>query len=174
MKDLEAVARYLGGELDAEAEATFERHLFDEPELAQAAAWLLHVGDALVAHAAAGPLVPVLTSAELDAIEAAGTRVLHCRSENGSLHATIPSDVELVIARLELDLHDVERVDVAFVSPAGVAYWMVHEAPIARDRREVIVACSAHVALATGDLRIRVTDLDGRVRGDFLLTSTRA
>lgn len=169
----DAVLGYAFGTLDATEDADVERRLFDDPALLDAAMHLLGMRDVLCAMAQAGPVVPVITPAELTAL--ASTRhVWQWRPPGTGGTSRLPPEAEFVAARLPVDLSGADRLDVEILDIAGNAYFRTHEAPFDRASGEVIVLCQRHVALAAGVIGVRVRDQDGRDRGTFHLDALAA
>jgi hypothetical protein len=168
MTAIDTVARYLAG-LDDSA----EEQLFEDPQLASAAAWVMELREGLKQVAAVGPPVPVLTPSELAALRRSRAVVV---LEPGSSPAdtVLAPEVELVAGRLPIALGDARSIDVEFGSARGPTHFRVHEAPFDPGSNVVIVLCSRHVALAAGDIRVSVRDERGALRGEFVLPALTA
>jgi hypothetical protein len=173
MSAFDLAARYLAG-VDADgSEQELEERLFQDEALMRAADWLLELRAALRDLSAGGPVVPVVTAAELAAL-AVQHRVREFVPVEQTIDASVAREVEFVAARLPIQLGGARSIDVELCTPAGVPYFRVHEAPYDPASNEVIVLCHRHVALAAANLRLVIRDERGVGRGEFTLLTREA
>jgi hypothetical protein len=172
MSSFEALARYHAGLGDDAEAAQLEEQLFADPELAREAAWLDELGGAVRELSAMGPLIPVITPAQLAVLRASGPMVMDCRPEQGTVNARIGPGVELVAARLPVSLEGVRTLDIELARPDGTVYYRAHDAPFEPHAAEVVLLCERHVTLAAADIRVRLKDQHSKLRAEFVLLAS--
>jgi hypothetical protein len=146
---------YVSGALDPTEEEAFEEALFNDEKLADDAAGLVTKLDTLRFMAKDGPLTPVVTDAELRALEAK-SRVMRYRPIEGAVRSRL-RDEDFAVVQILLEAEP-ERVHVLFCTTEGIPYFRVNDAPFERSSREVLVLCKREVAIAHGSLIMKVVD----------------
>jgi anti-sigma factor RsiW len=147
--------RYVTGDLADDEEAAFEARLFEDEALAKDAARLWMVRELLRGMGARGPIVPVVTDAELRALRARVVITDH-HPRDGVITSRIGEE-DFVAAHVPLQT-DAARVHVVLLTADGEPYFRVHEAPWERGAGEIILLCHREVAVATGRLHVKVVD----------------
>lgn len=157
---------WLSGVLRPEDVEAFEERLFSDDALRDEALLLLAVRDGLRSMAAEGPIVPVLTAAELKALRK-HAKVTEHHPRGGVIQSRI-QDEDFVAAFVPIASVP-ERLHVLFCTPAGEPYFRVHDAPFDPESREVIILCKRHVALEAGRLIVRVVNDGEAVLGEVAI-----
>ncbi|MDQ3036895.1 MAG: hypothetical protein M3Y87_31165 [Myxococcota bacterium] len=151
-------AYLLGGMGDADA-ARFEDALFDDRESAAPVRALLALIDAARRlHAIETTLGMTTSAAALEALEARGKRVQrHTMRDGDRADAAIGDGVDLLVARLELDLARVRRVDLELLDPDGTSRGLrSDDVDVDHDAGCVWVPCAPRVALASRSTLFRL------------------
>ena len=155
------------GELDDDAAADAEAHVFACDRCAAASDRLASLIDAL-----RGALPPVISHAHRDRLLAAGTRISTTIVEPGvDGHARFAPDVDLLVHVLRADVARAARVDVELVGHDGRLMFELPHVPFDRARGEVLIACQRHYE-EFHDPRFRVHVVEGGVRrhaGDYFV-----
>lgn len=154
------LARYLAGQLTAEDEDALELALFEDVAWSCAAERVVEVCTMLRSMAARGPLVPVVTAAQLQAL---GHTVTQHHPKHGVIHTHIAQEA-FVAAHLPVDASS-GRLRVEFCRPDGVAYFCVQDAPFDPGSGKLIILCEGHVAKTTGSLLIRALNANNELVG---------
>lgn len=180
MTSLEEIERYLLRDVDdAEAER-IEDALFADPQSTAPVAELLTLIDtARALHASETTLGLTTSAAAIDALEGRGKRVHRETLRDGErTDAVIGADVELLVARLELDLTGVRSVDLELLDADGSSRGLgTDDVEVDRFGGCVWIPCAPHVALAMGVtlFRLHAHREDGTVTGhEYLTTMTAA
>lgn len=152
MTSPEQIEGYLFGDMgDADA-ARLEDALFDDPAAAAPVRELLALIDtARRLHASETTLGMTTSAPALDALEARGKRVQrHAMRDGDRADAAVGDGVDLLVARLELDLERVRRVDLELLDPDGTSRGLrADDVDVDRDTGCVWVPCAPRVALAS-------------------------
>lgn len=156
---------YLAGAMSGPREEDFERRLFDDASLLDAASRAVDLLDGLRALSAQGPPVPIVSESALAALTRTAHVTMH-EPVDGRVVAHLAGQ-DFVAARVPADLGDARHVDVLFCTPEGTPYFRVHDAPFTS--AGLLVVCSAHVARATPLLFLRVVDERGGTRAELCI-----
>jgi anti-sigma factor RsiW len=140
---------YWAGDLDEDANAAVEEHLFSCAECTAAAARVAAVTETVRA-----AIPPVILRAELERLRARGAQVRENDFAPGERREVpFPADVDLLVHRLSgLDLTNAERVDFRITQEStGALVTAVVDAPFDRAEGAVLVACQRHYAALPHD-----------------------
>ena len=146
---LEQLVAYWSNDLDAEAQASVEEHLFACDTCFANAQRLEKVVQAF----RLGP-PPVISQAEVDALRAQGLNLVENSFAPGQGESvTFAHGVDLLIHRLTgLDLTHADRVEVIVRSESHGVIFEEPVAPFDRARGEVLIACQRHFAAFPPDI----------------------
>src|SRR5262245_15590733 len=136
---------YWLGEVDDDAQARLEEHLFDCAECSGRLARLVNLGKAIGRELREGRLgsTLILTVPFVQQLKAAGMRIREYQiPAGGSVNCTIAPDDDLVVSHLAASLQDVRRLDFIFESEG----WRQRLEDIAFDPASGEVAFAPSVA----------------------------
>lgn len=173
--DLETLLAYWVGELDEAEEAAHEEHYLGcascSARLAEVEAFAAGVRGAF----AGGRIGTVLTPAFVERLRERGLRLREYRvPRNGSVNCSVAPEDELLLARLQVPLAGVERIDVITMDTAGPR---LEDVPFDAASGEVVLAARiAQIrALPAHRYVVRVVAVGGggeRVLGDYTFNHT--
>jgi anti-sigma factor RsiW len=146
---------YWAGDLDDDASAALEEHLFGCADCTTAAARVAAVTETL-----REAIPPVVSRRQIDRLRARGARVRENDFAPGERREILFSpDADLLIHRLAgLDLTDAERVDFRITSEStGALIAAIEAAPFDPAEGAVLVACQRHYAALPHDTVMAVS-----------------
>jgi hypothetical protein len=149
---LDQIERYLVGDVTDDDAAHIEDALFSDPDSSATVRELLTLIDAARRlHASETTLDMTTSAAALRDLEARGKRVQrHAIRDGERADAALSGAVDLVVARLELDLTAVRRVDLELLDPDGASRGLrTDDVEVDREVGCVWVPCAPRVALAS-------------------------
>ncbi len=145
---------YALADLDDQAAAAFEEHLFECAACTVRAERLLRVVDALRKWAS-GP--PLIATPAIIARHVAPERVQTFEIGPFETRAfPIREDIDLVVVKVLVDLEGVERVDVVASGPDGVPFAEVFDAPFDPTTGAIFATCSREIASANPKFQLRI------------------
>ena len=144
--ELERLVAYWLGELDEQAEAPLEEHVFGCAFCARRLEELAAYAAGVRAAVRSGAIALALTPAFLAAMKRAGLRIREYPVEpGGSVNCTITKEDDAVVSRFKAPLAGVKRVDALATREAGgrLERWRVEDVPFDAAAGEVLLTPSA-------------------------------
>lgn len=131
---------YWLGELDEDAEERIDRHLLGCGECSDRLQQLVALGAGIRMLVRRGAVRAVVTDAFVKRLAAEGLRLREYRVPcNGSVNCTVAPEDEVMVARLEAPLHDVERLDLVVLGFEGTGQQRLRDVPFDAASGEVVL-----------------------------------
>jgi hypothetical protein len=101
---------------------------------------------------------PVIDTSTLERIERAARTKVYRVSSGDAIDARISAAVEILVLRLQAPLEGLSSLDLELRGPDEQPYFTARDVPF--DSNEIIMACHAHVALHSPEVRVCVVSRD--------------
>lgn len=175
--DFQTLVRYWLGELDEDAEAGIDEHLLGCDRCGRQFDVLVGLADGIREAFARGTLHAFVTEGFVRRLDEQGTRIREYRvAHDGSVNCTLLPDDRFVVARMEVPLGNVSRVD-AILEVEGQSRTY-HDVPFDTARGTVVLVPRAATLreMPSHRARIRLVSVEGtaeRVLGTYTFNHTR-
>lgn len=159
--DLQTLADYWAGELDAAAEERVEEHLLGCSECSALLEWLASAVDGVKQLVRGGVPRQVLSPDFVEQLKASGLRAReYAPPAGGEVQCTIAPDDDLLIAHLRADLEAAKQLDIVICGEDGTEFMRMPDVPFAPSSGEVIFNEPAPSAkqMPTNVLRVKLVE----------------
>jgi hypothetical protein len=179
--DPAVLSDYWLGALEASEEDSVEEHLFACEQCAARMGEIIALAEGVRRVAQEGSLMMVVSDAFLERAKENGARVReYALPAGGSVQCTVTAEDDLLIGRLEADLHSAaKRIDLSLCDPSGAEQFRLSDIPFAPDTGGVVWQQSIRFAKAapTSTMVARLLAVDEKgaesVVGEYTFNHTR-
>jgi hypothetical protein len=155
--DLETQVAYWLGELDAAREAAVDEHLLGCGHCSTSLQSLVEIAGGIRALVRQGAVRAVVTDAFVQRLTALGLRVREDRvPQNGSVHCSVAPDDDILVARLQAPLADVEQVDLVMLDADRAEQQRMRDIPFNPAAGEIALASRIELVRPLGETTVRI------------------